>query len=185
MRIRLRQIALVVPLLAAGGARAGMEGVTAGPAIPASPEVAVRAAALRLGHAEVVRFSEPVGTIIVGDSGVLDATAVNDRTVVLTALAAGTTNVVVLGEEAEVLSRLNVRVSVPQEPRAEVFRGSERTVMVCNPDCVPLGAPPGGRAGGIEAEPSARAGAEAPAEGDAAEEEPADAEGPETGGAAQ
>ena len=129
---------MAAPLLAAAAAVAGMEGETVRPAIPAAPEVVARGASLRLGHAEVVRFGEPVGTIIVGDSGILDATAVNDRTVVLTALSAGSTNVVVLGREAQVLSRLNVRVGVPQEPRSEVYRGRERTVLVCNPDCVPL-----------------------------------------------
>lgn len=174
---------LLVPLLAAGGALAGMEGVTARPAIPASPEVVARAASLRLGHAEVVYFADPVGTIIVGDAGILDVTAVNDRTVVLTALTAGTTNVVVLGQEAEVLSRLNVRVSVPQEPRSEVYRGRERAVLICNPDCVPLGEPSGVRAREAEAGPSVRADPAGAGGNDGPDESAADAEEPEPNGA--
>ena len=162
---------ILTAVLMAAAAPAGVEVGLEQPAIPAAPEVAARAALLRLGHAEVLRFSQSVGTIVVGDSGVLSATAVNDSTVVLTALATGRTNVVVLGQEGQVLSRLNVRVAVPQVPKTTVYRGAARSVLVCDPDCAPPGEAAGGPAPPPEVSGEARVAVPPPAAPEVDEEE--------------
>ena len=130
---------LLAIISVAGAAVAGVDVLPEQPAIPAAPEIAARNASLRIGHAEVLRFPMSVGTIVVGDAGVIDATAVNDSTVILTALAAGQTNVLVLGQDGAVLTRLNIGVGVPQGQRTTVYRGTGRSVLVCSPECVPLG----------------------------------------------
>ena len=177
MRDRCARGALLAAVLAAGTAAAGVEVVPEQPAIPASPEIAARSASLRIGHAEVLHFARSVGTIVVGDAGILDATAVNDSTVILTALSGGRTNVLVLGEDGEVLSRLNVRVSVPQAPQTPqttVYRGIGRSVLVCNPDCVPVGEEGGVEAPAPRSAPAGQAEREEPPEDSSAVVEPSE-----------
>lgn len=137
---------------------AGAAGVTlAGPANAAEPEDTFRAASLRLGHADVMRFDQTVGTVVVGDSGVIGATAIDDRTVVLTALEEGQTNVLVLGQDGQILSRLSVRVSRPRDPTATVYKGTSRTTLVCDPRCRPAPGGAGAPAGDPDApQPSLR-----------------------------
>lgn len=100
-------------------------------------EAPARAARLWVGFSEFLSFGETVGTIIVGDAAVIDATVVDGRSVVLTALAPGRTNVIVLGQQGAALSRLTVHVRRPREPAAVLYRGTERSVLACDPRCTP------------------------------------------------
>lgn len=105
----------------------------------------VRAARLWVGFAEVIQFDRSIGTIVVGDAQVVDATVVDEQTVVLTALAAGRTNVIVLGQDGAVLSRLSAVVRAPEPPIATLYRGTAATTLVCDPDCRPAPAAAAGQ----------------------------------------
>ena len=100
-------------------------------------DIAPENARLWVGSTRLLQFDRPVDTVVVGRSDVIDATVLDKSTIVLTALAPGWTEIVVLGQEAQVLSRLSAIVRVPEWPTTEAFRGTERSVLICDPECRP------------------------------------------------
>ena len=63
-----------------------------------------------VGHSKLLRAGEPLGTIIVGDDTIAAATTGAGNSVILTGLAAGSTNLIVLGQEDEMLLSSQVAV---------------------------------------------------------------------------
>src|SRR5271166_3079354 len=73
------------------------------------------------GFSELLRLDRPVGTVIVGNPDVADATVQSEKTVVITAKKMlGITNIIVLDEENNELFRANIFVE--EQGRANLRR---------------------------------------------------------------
>ena len=83
---------------------------------------------ITVGHSMLLQAEEPLGTIIVGDDTVATATLGAGSSIILTGLAAGSTNLLVLTEEDEILLSTQLAV-VPVTGRLRstvtVLKGSE------------------------------------------------------------
>lgn len=95
------------------------------------------------GHAEIVRYADAPGAVILGDASIAVANLTNSGVLVLTALSIGVTNVIVLGEDGAEVDRFLVRVPRVGEA-VSVRRAMAREKLVCDPACRAVGdiAPP-------------------------------------------
>lgn len=123
----------LTPALAPGGV---MEGEPLKPR-PA-PEPVARSLTLPPGYATIYHFDSLVDTVVVGNTAVISAAVLDPQEIVLTALNVGRTNVIVLGTDGRTLARLFVRVRDAATDPVTLYNGSNRTLLVCEPDCVPL-----------------------------------------------
>lgn len=127
----------LVPLAAVSGV---MDGGPLGP--PPQPEPVARSLTLPPGYATVYRFDSLVETVVVGNSAVVGTSVLDPREIVLTALAPGRTNVIVLGADGRTMARLFVRVREEASETVKVYNGASRTLLVCEPECLPVAEAP-------------------------------------------
>ena len=90
---------------------------------------------LVIDFAKIVKVDQPVATIVIGNSGIADATVGDDTTVVLTGKAAGTTNMIMLDRSGNEIAHATVRVASDTRHLTTVFRGKERQTYSCAPTC--------------------------------------------------
>lgn len=88
------------------------------------------------GQALLETFAAPFETVITGDPAIVATSVVSDTHLVLTARAAGQTNIIVLAADGSIQARWDVLV--PTEHRASIYRGATRIVVTCNPICQPV-----------------------------------------------
>jgi hypothetical protein len=69
---------------------------------------------LRKGHTSVFKTDVPFKSIDIGDPAIVDVTASSDRTVSVHGLAKGSTNVLFLDENGEVITELRLSVDLPR-----------------------------------------------------------------------
>jgi Flp pilus assembly secretin CpaC len=93
---------------------------------------------ITLDFARVLTFNRSARTIIIGNPGIIDGTLSDDRTIVLTGKAFGTTNVIILGEGGEEIANLAVNVAGNQAKMTTVYQGSEQHVFSCAGPCRPV-----------------------------------------------
>ncbi|HEX2256356.1 MAG TPA: pilus assembly protein N-terminal domain-containing protein [Afifellaceae bacterium] len=91
--------------------------------------------ALVIDFAKIITLDEPVSTIVIGNSGIADAAMGDDRTIVLTGKAAGTTNMILIGRGGEQIANATVRVASDTRHLTTVFRGKDRQTFSCAPTC--------------------------------------------------
>ena len=111
---------------------AGVIAASAGLAPAAEKDEAVR---VTLDFAKIVKLNEPAATVIVGNSGIVEAAIEDDKTMVLTGQAPGSTNIIVMDSEGNEIE--NVRVVVASDTRelTTVYSGTDRLSYSCNPRC--------------------------------------------------
>lgn len=90
---------------------------------------------LTIDFAKIVSVDQPVATIVIGNSGIADASMGDDKTIVLTGKAAGTTNLIVLDPDGSEIAHARVRVASDTRHLTTVFRGKERQTLSCAPTC--------------------------------------------------
>ncbi len=88
-----------------------------------------------MNHARILKFEEPVSSVIVGNSEVADITVSDPTTVVLTGKSYGTTNLVVLNDAGIAVIDKRIVVSVDEENSVRIFRQVDRSVLSCSPIC--------------------------------------------------
>lgn len=125
------KVAAALILCALGGTAAAQDAGIRSPSY-ASPR------SLAKGEARVVSVFNPFETVIVGDPAVIATSVVSDTRLVLTARAAGRTNIILLGADGEVQARWDVIVSSERGHRATVHRGTAQTSVLCDPVCRPV-----------------------------------------------
>jgi len=89
-----------------------------------------------MDFAKILTLDGAAKTIVIGNSGILDATLNDDRTVVLTGKAAGTTNMIVLGENNHEI--LNTSVNIVPSQATTVYHGLQRQTYHCVSACTPI-----------------------------------------------
>jgi hypothetical protein len=90
--------------------------------------------ALDPGTTEVLRTRKPARTVVVGDPAIVEASATNETTILLTAKAAGFTNLILLDNDGNEFYRRTVRVGTPARPII-VHRGETTQPYLCDPAC--------------------------------------------------
>lgn len=83
---------------------------------------------MTVGHSKLLQADEPFGTIIVGDDTIANATVGAGNSIIVTGLAAGSTNLIVLSEAQEMLMSATVAVvpvAGPLRATVTVMRGAE------------------------------------------------------------
>ena len=90
---------------------------------------------LTAGKASLEVVAAPFDTVIVGDPEVVSTSVVSATRLVLTALATGQTNIILLDSEGVVQTRWDIVVSEEYQHRATIYRGVTSTVVTCDPNC--------------------------------------------------
>jgi Flp pilus assembly secretin CpaC len=99
-----------------------------------------KATAIRvtLDFARVQTFEDPVRTVIIGNPAIVDGTLNDERTIVLTGKAVGTTNLIVLGEAGREIASLVVNVIPTRDQLTTVHQGETQQTYSCADACRPL-----------------------------------------------
>ena len=90
---------------------------------------------LTIDFAKIIRLEESATTIVIGNPGIADAAIEDGDTLVLTGKTAGTTNLIVLGNEGEEILNATMRVSSDIRQLTTVFFGGRRQTFSCAPVC--------------------------------------------------
>ena len=93
---------------------------------------------MTVGGVEVERLEVPIDAVVVGDPAVVATTVVNATTLVLTAKAAGRSEVLLLDDAATILARWSVSVA---DNGPVVYRGTAPERLTCTPLCGPSAVP--------------------------------------------
>jgi hypothetical protein len=96
---------------------------------------------LRVGYASVLLLDKPVHTIIIGDPKITEATVQSEKTVVLTAKAAGKTDVIIFDDKNNQMFSAKIEVGaainlVETHPRGGRQGLQEFFGFSCTPVCV-------------------------------------------------
>jgi Flp pilus assembly secretin CpaC len=91
-----------------------------------------------LDFARVMAFKQPVRTIIIGNPGIVDGTLSDDRTIVLTGKAIGSTNMIILGEGGAEIANVAVSVFANGNQMTTIYLGAEKKVFSCAGSCRPV-----------------------------------------------
>lgn len=94
-----------------------------------------------LDQARVMRTDETAATIIIGNPSIADATVRDANTLVLTGRSHGTTNLILLDEDGELISDTQILVEGPSPDRVTMYRGEDRYSYTCGERCDPVLAP--------------------------------------------
>ena len=93
---------------------------------------------ITVDFAEILRLERPAGMIVIGNPAVADATISDGRTLVLTGLATGMTNMIILDREGAELSNYTVRVGTNGRSHVSVLGGESARNFFCSPACEPV-----------------------------------------------
>ena len=88
-----------------------------------------------MDHARILKLNHPVEKVIVGNSNIADVTIADNKTIVLTGKAYGTTNLVILGKDGSAIVDKDILVSTDEAHTVRVYRQTKRTVLSCGPNC--------------------------------------------------
>lgn len=88
-----------------------------------------------MNHARILRLSQPVERVIIGNSNIADVTVADPRTIVLTGKEYGTTNLVLLGHDGNAIVDKDILVSTDEAHTIRVYRQTQRSVLSCGPNC--------------------------------------------------
>jgi Flp pilus assembly secretin CpaC len=100
-----------------------------------APALASDVIDLTIDFAKVFRVDDQVGTVIIGNPGIADATVGDEQMLVLTGKAAGTTNLIVFDKKGEEMVNSTLRVSSDIRQLTTVFFGAQRQTFSCAPVC--------------------------------------------------
>jgi Flp pilus assembly secretin CpaC len=88
-----------------------------------------------MDQARILKLDRSVSKVIVGNADVADVTVADDRTIVLTGRAYGSTNLVLLDSKGNAILDERILVSIDEGNTVRVYRQTDRTVLSCAPAC--------------------------------------------------
>jgi Flp pilus assembly secretin CpaC len=103
--------------------------------VPSGAAAAEEVIDVTIDFAEVITLDRPAATIVIGNPGIADAAVEDERTLVITGKAAGTTNLIVLDQDGKEIEDAVLRVSSNVRHLTTVFYGSQRQTFSCAPTC--------------------------------------------------
>ena len=90
-----------------------------------------------LDRAKVMRISRPADVVIIGNPAIADATIQDNRTLIITGRAYGTTNLIILDASGQAIADAVLTVTAANDDIVTVFKRSARETLSCTPDCSP------------------------------------------------
>ncbi|MCB1489937.1 MAG: pilus assembly protein N-terminal domain-containing protein [Bauldia sp.] len=90
-----------------------------------------------IDRAKVMRISRPADIVIIGNPAIADATIQDNRTLIITGRAFGTTNLIVLDASGEAIADEVLTVTGTNDGVVTVFKRANRETLSCTPDCSP------------------------------------------------
>jgi Flp pilus assembly secretin CpaC len=90
-----------------------------------------------IDRAKVMRISRPADIVIIGNPAIADATIQDNRTLIITGRAFGTTNLIVLDASGEAIADEVLTVTGTNDGIVTVFKRANRETLSCTPDCSP------------------------------------------------
>jgi Flp pilus assembly secretin CpaC len=90
---------------------------------------------LTIDFATVYKVDRPYKDILIGNTGIADATVKDETSFVLTGKAAGTTNLIVLDDKGDEITNSVLRVSSDTRQLTTVFKRGQRQTYSCAPVC--------------------------------------------------
>ena len=111
---------------------AGLIAFATGSAAAQSYDETVR---VTIDFAKIVKLDEPASTVIVGNSGIVEAAIEDDKTMILTGQAPGTTNIIVMDIDGNETEHVRVVVATDTRELTTVYQGTERRSYSCQPRC--------------------------------------------------
>ena len=90
---------------------------------------------LRLDQARISRLPERVSTIVIGNPLIADVSLQQCGLMVLTGKGYGSTNLIALDRNGDVLSEQSIQVREANDGVVTVYRGPERASYSCTPRC--------------------------------------------------
>ena len=135
MRIGARHIVLAVSFLvatpvAAGGPWSGRDDAQRDQFTPDSGGTLD----VSVDMARVVSFQNPAATIIVGNDDIVEATLIDDQSVVLTGRIPGRTNLLVLDADRRPIFDRTIEVTTERPRVITVRRGGSLEILLCVPE---------------------------------------------------
>lgn len=118
--------------------------VLAGPtvmALMASPGHAADMVKIELDQARIYRLAAPASTIVIGNPAIADATLQDSQTLIVTGRAYGQTNLIVLDDQGETITDVQLAVLAASENFVTVYKGAKRQSLSCLPECQPTAVP--------------------------------------------
>ncbi len=118
--------------------------VLAGSVAAVLAPVAGRAADMvkvELDQARIYRLAAPASTIVIGNPAIADATLQDAQTLIVTGRAYGQTNLIVLDEQGETITDVQLAVLAASENLVTVYKGAKRQSLSCLPECQPAAIP--------------------------------------------
>lgn len=118
--------------------------VLAGPiviALMAGPGRAADLVKVELDQAKIYRLAAPASTIVIGNPAIADATLQDSQTLIVTGRAYGQTNLIVLDEQGETITDVQLAVLAASENFVTIYKGAKRQSLSCLPECQPAAVP--------------------------------------------
>lgn len=96
---------------------------------------------VELDQARIYRLAAPASTIVIGNPAIADATLQDAQTLIVTGRAYGQTNLIVLDEQGETITDVQLAVLAATENLVTVYKGVKRQSLSCLPECQPAAVP--------------------------------------------
>lgn len=96
---------------------------------------------VELDQARIYRLAAPASTIVIGNPAIADATLQDAQTLIVTGRAYGQTNLIVLDEQGETITDVQLAVLAATENLVTVYKGAKRQSLSCLPECQPAAVP--------------------------------------------
>jgi len=105
--------------------------------IALAPAASAEELVVRYDQSQLLRVSRPIAEIIIGNPSIADITVQSTNMLVVTGKTFGTTNVIVLDADRNVIQ--DQRIVVVRDPARQVslYKGAKRETYSCAPTCNP------------------------------------------------
>ncbi len=90
-----------------------------------------------LDEARLLRLDAPVQTLVIGNAAIADASVNDGKTIIITGKAFGTTNLIALNRNNEIIAERQIQVQQPESSILTVQRGPASESYSCAPKCKP------------------------------------------------
>lgn len=90
------------------------------------------------GNARVLELPSKVATIIIGNPEIVQATLIDDKTMVVSGLALGETNLITLAKDGSIASSIQIFVNENEMNTLTIFRRETAQHLSCTPYCRPI-----------------------------------------------
>lgn len=102
--------------------------------LPTSAALAAQELIIKTDQTQLISISGTPGTVVIGNPSIADATVHGDK-IFVHGRAFGSTNLIILDENGNQLSSLDITVQLGGENNLAVYKAGARYSYVCAPNC--------------------------------------------------